>query len=83
MRTTRLATVVVDVCHPDARVDLLGDLVNVTDGRDTSADIYDLPDTGVTDQVADRSLQERPVFPRYVPCLGQHPQDSGRRFPVD
>jgi len=38
------ATVVVDIGHPGARRDLPGDLVHVPGGRDSGADVDDLPD---------------------------------------
>jgi hypothetical protein len=75
--------VIVDVRHPDAGVNLLGDLVNIAGSGDASTDVNDLPDTDLADQVADYALQERPVLPRYIPGFGQRPQDSCCCFPVD
>lgn len=68
---------VVHVEHSEVVGSALGDVVDVADGRSPGPDVEELPDTS-TDQVLDRTSQERPVLPV---AFG----DSGKRFlgPLD
>ena len=63
MCTTRFAGVVVDVDNLGFRRDRLGYLVGVLVGGQAGADVEELPDPGLADQVLDRAAQERPVGP--------------------
>ena len=53
--------VVVDVDDPGLRAGLQGDLVRVAGGGQAGADVDDLPDAGLADQVTDHPAEEGPV----------------------
>jgi hypothetical protein len=80
--TTRLATVVIDVGHADARRDLPGDLVHVPCGGDAGADVDDLPYARLAGQEPHRPLQERPVSPRGVACFRRGLEQLADGLPV-
>jgi hypothetical protein len=65
--------VVVHVDDPGLRRLLLGDLVRIARGRQAGADVEELPDTRLGDQVPDRAGQESPVGPYGL-------QNAGERF---
>ena len=59
--TTRLATVVVDVHHPAGGVQPLRDLMGVVGRGQAGADVQELPDTRLGDQVRDGAGEKLPV----------------------
>ena len=69
----------VDVAHPRRRVDPLGDLVHVADGRDAGADVEELADPGVGEELH-RAAQEGPVGLGHQRGLrhGVHHRPGGR-----
>ena len=72
----------VDVDDPRLRVDPLGDLVDVADGRDAGADVEELVDA-TAGQLGDRPAQERPSGAHGVGEIGGHGGDLLGELPVD
>jgi hypothetical protein len=63
--------VIVDIDDPALRGDPLRDLVGVVDSGQTRADVDDLSDPGLGDQVGDDPAQERPNRPARYPTSGK------------
>ena len=59
--------VVVDVQDPALRRDALGDLVHVVQRRDPGADVEELADAGLADEVVDRPDEEDPLRAHHGP----------------
>jgi hypothetical protein len=74
--------VVVHVDDTGPGRDLVGDLMHVASGRDSRADIDELPYPRLTRQEPHYSLEKRPVRPGCVPQFRCSAQHSADRFPV-
>ena len=71
----------VHVDHPTGRVGLLGDLVHVADRRDARADVEELGDPGLAEEVH-RAAQERAVGAHGVADVRRHPGDRLGQFTI-
>jgi hypothetical protein len=74
--------VVVDVDHVDRRVDFVRDLAHVALGGQPGADVEQLRDARLADQVAHHPAQERPVRHGRERRLGRELHGLGHEFPV-
>ncbi len=75
--------VIVDIGDPHIGCDLLGHLVHIPSGRDSGADVDDLPHPGLADQEPHGPLQERAVLPRDAPHFRHGAQHLRRGLAVD
>jgi hypothetical protein len=71
----------VHVDDPGRRVGRLGDLMDVSAGRDAGADVEELGDA-LVDHEADGAAQERAVGPHHVGGVRRHPQQLLGHLPV-
>jgi hypothetical protein len=74
--------VIVGVDHAGRRRDFLRDLVDVVRGRQSGADVEELPDARLGRQVPHRAAEERPVLARRDPDGRHVPQHPRRRLAV-
>ena len=75
--------VVVDVDDPRLGRDALGDLVGVVGRGQAGADVEELPDAGLSRQVAHRTTEEQPVHARVLDDLGEPRGDAVADLAVD
>ena len=74
--------VVVDVDDAGGRVEALGYLVDIFGGRQARADVNELPDAGLFDQVPDHPAEDRALGPDAELDGGQRRDDLITERPV-